>query len=327
MIPMVKTIMKFLEADGIPYKVVYPSRDCKEEYKDRYIERGNSPEFLEVFIDGWDIMLDGLDSLGGTAIELSEGQFLSDVIQPFNCEENQYIERQILSFKHSLEWENPRYKDLKEKIEDEELQSAKRYYMNQSFINGGGRCQHTFVELKELFEGNEDLKCFDENHELTIEQFDQIFGLIEKVINEVNLNYFEYDSTGEHLRFTQKISMTDLNLERKLTRCLDKNNYLDVRYNQQLQKMNYEDIKNLSLLDIEKKYLKEYMDIIFGILRKGNCYWDEVISKEVSDEFLKQMICEVYKQSFLQHMSIEKENSQTMNLPVFSIRKAYVAMM
>lgn len=81
-VPTIKSIMRRLKEDEIPYTVVYPTRDCKEEYRERYINRGNNQSFLDVFIEGWDVMLDGLDCLGGTVIEIGEGQYLSDVIQP-----------------------------------------------------------------------------------------------------------------------------------------------------------------------------------------------------------------------------------------------------
>ncbi len=81
-IPTIKSIMSRLKEDDIPYTVVYPNRDCKEEYRQRYINRGNNQSFLDVFIEGWDVMLDGLDCLGGVVIEIEEGQYLTDVIQP-----------------------------------------------------------------------------------------------------------------------------------------------------------------------------------------------------------------------------------------------------
>ena len=80
-IPTIKSIMRLLKTDGIPYSVVYPSRDCKEEYRERYIKRGNTQAFLDIFIERWDDMLDGLNELGGRVIELREGQYLSDVIK------------------------------------------------------------------------------------------------------------------------------------------------------------------------------------------------------------------------------------------------------
>ena len=58
------------------------TRDCKEEYRQRYINRGNNQSFLDVFIERWDVMLDGLDCLGGVVMEIGEGQYLTDVIRP-----------------------------------------------------------------------------------------------------------------------------------------------------------------------------------------------------------------------------------------------------
>ena len=81
-VPTIKSIMRRLKEDDISYMVVIPTRDCKEEYRQRYINRGNNQSFLDVFIERWDVMLDGLDCLGGVVMEIGEGQYLTDVIRP-----------------------------------------------------------------------------------------------------------------------------------------------------------------------------------------------------------------------------------------------------
>ena len=44
-IPTIRKIMEFLTADYIPYTVVYPERERKEEYEGRYRNRGDSESF------------------------------------------------------------------------------------------------------------------------------------------------------------------------------------------------------------------------------------------------------------------------------------------
>lgn len=104
-IPTDRNIMSRLERDSIPYTVVYPNRSLKEEYYTRYLARGNTESFLEVFIDGWDMWMDSVRNNNGSHIELQSGEFLSDVIKlpnrDFGIIENKetYI-TQIISTQH-----------------------------------------------------------------------------------------------------------------------------------------------------------------------------------------------------------------------------------
>lgn len=80
-IPTDRSILCRLEQDAIPYTVVYPARNLKEEYRQRYLDRGNNESFLDVFIGGWDVWMDLIRDNNGPHIELQSGEFLSDVIQ------------------------------------------------------------------------------------------------------------------------------------------------------------------------------------------------------------------------------------------------------
>ena len=63
-IPTVRSVMSLLDADDIPYTVVYPDVELKDEYEERYRRRGDSQNFLDVFIEGWEYMLQDLDKYG-----------------------------------------------------------------------------------------------------------------------------------------------------------------------------------------------------------------------------------------------------------------------
>lgn len=79
-IPTDSIILYRLEQDKIPYTIVYPDRSLKEEYRARYLARGNTASFLDVFIGNWDMWMDWVRDNNGTYIELQSGEFLSDVI-------------------------------------------------------------------------------------------------------------------------------------------------------------------------------------------------------------------------------------------------------
>ena len=79
-IPTDIRIMEWLEEDGIPFTVVYPAIDLKEEYRNRYISRGNNEDFINVFIGDWDWWISMLKSQQGCdKIELKANEYLSDV--------------------------------------------------------------------------------------------------------------------------------------------------------------------------------------------------------------------------------------------------------
>ena len=66
---------------GLNYNIVYPKRSLKDEYKKRYIARGNTEHFLDIFVNGWDNFINSLEKFKtGNHIVLNKNEFLSDVI-------------------------------------------------------------------------------------------------------------------------------------------------------------------------------------------------------------------------------------------------------
>ena len=81
LIPSAYDVLVQLKKENIPYYLCYPQRDAKEIYKTRYINRGNTEDFLYIFIDGWDRFMDVLEGdRYGRHIVMQPHQFLSDVI-------------------------------------------------------------------------------------------------------------------------------------------------------------------------------------------------------------------------------------------------------
>lgn len=71
-----------LDAD-LPYYLVYPTRDQKSDYLERYKLRGASDSFVALMDAKWDEFLSDLENQGGrpcTHIVLSRGQYISDVM-------------------------------------------------------------------------------------------------------------------------------------------------------------------------------------------------------------------------------------------------------
>ena len=77
-----KEVRDALVNEGIDFTLVYPSKDIKDEYIQRYIDRGNDGKFVELLKQNWDIWTDELENQERCEkIKLESGQYLSNVIE------------------------------------------------------------------------------------------------------------------------------------------------------------------------------------------------------------------------------------------------------
>jgi hypothetical protein len=61
--------------------LVYPNREIKDEYIQRYKDRGNNDAFVDLLDKNWDNWMDEMDSQEGCSkVKLGSGQYLADVI-------------------------------------------------------------------------------------------------------------------------------------------------------------------------------------------------------------------------------------------------------
>lgn len=81
-----KDVRDALIKKGIPFVLVYPDRSLKDEYIQRYKDRGNNDTFVELLNKNWDTWMDEMDATrapdGQTLykVKLGPGQYLTDVI-------------------------------------------------------------------------------------------------------------------------------------------------------------------------------------------------------------------------------------------------------
>ena len=74
-------ILSQLRTEGIPYLLIYPVRSAREEYRQRFIKRGNKDNFMKIFIGRWDSFIDAFErDTYGRHIVLQPHQYLSDVL-------------------------------------------------------------------------------------------------------------------------------------------------------------------------------------------------------------------------------------------------------
>jgi hypothetical protein len=81
-----KEVRDALIKKGIPFVLVYPDRSIKDEYIQRYRDRGNNDAFVDLLEKNWDLWQDEMDAIapqeGQTLykVKLGSGQYLTDVI-------------------------------------------------------------------------------------------------------------------------------------------------------------------------------------------------------------------------------------------------------
>jgi uncharacterized glyoxalase superfamily protein PhnB len=76
-----KEVRDALQNQGINFTLVYPKKDIKDEYIQRYIDRGNDGKFVDLLKQNWENWVGELEQQSGCEkIKLDSGQYLSDVI-------------------------------------------------------------------------------------------------------------------------------------------------------------------------------------------------------------------------------------------------------
>lgn len=75
-------VRKALVSNKMEFILVYPKRELKGDYLNRYKERGSPEAFINLLDNKWDEWMDELESQKGCRhVVLNKGQFLKDVIR------------------------------------------------------------------------------------------------------------------------------------------------------------------------------------------------------------------------------------------------------
>ena len=75
-----KEVRKALRDNGIPYIVVVPKKELKDEYLKRYIKRGSPQPFVDLLYHKWNEFLNEIEEESAPVVHLEAGEFLSDVL-------------------------------------------------------------------------------------------------------------------------------------------------------------------------------------------------------------------------------------------------------
>lgn len=79
-----KNVRDSLIENNLPFIIVYPSKELKEEYMKRYKQRGNDKQFIDMMDKNFESFVDEIDSITSPLVQkvkLTTPKYLSDVIK------------------------------------------------------------------------------------------------------------------------------------------------------------------------------------------------------------------------------------------------------
>ena len=77
-----KDVREALIENGLRFTLVYPKRELKDEYLERYKERGSPEGFINLLTENWDTWMDEMDRQENCQkIVLESGEYISDMVK------------------------------------------------------------------------------------------------------------------------------------------------------------------------------------------------------------------------------------------------------
>lgn len=75
-------VREALYNEGIEYLLVYPSLEMKDEYIQRYIDRGNTTNFVELLNNNWETFINScINDKNCNHMVMKSGEYLTDVLK------------------------------------------------------------------------------------------------------------------------------------------------------------------------------------------------------------------------------------------------------
>ena len=79
-------VRQALNDAGIEYFTIYPQANLLEEYKERYIQRGNDEHFIDFIVNNWSEMMKNIshEPHGFGLLRLESGQYIGDLLSLYD---------------------------------------------------------------------------------------------------------------------------------------------------------------------------------------------------------------------------------------------------
>lgn len=122
---------------------------------------------------------------------------------------------------------------------------------------------------------------------LTVCDLEALNDAAEEIITAMWMVYYEYDNDGNYI--AADFSMDELVQKMKACKARVHTHPLSFSYNEELQNISFYDAVEMPLREIKEKYLKEYLPMLRGIIRKDSMLLGYAASDEISDDYLDDL--------------------------------------
>lgn len=165
--------------------VCCPTDECKEEYRRRFTDRGNSEEFIKVFIDGWEGILSNVRELDDVVhLPLGPGEHLTDI-------------REALDKERASDATRPVAEHLVEKLEEEVREGGKGYVL---YISGWeDTCHYRIPDLHDPAERDFLYRVGRELWELGLSRIIEDAFIFERLDREFEVHFVGREGLADFL--------------------------------------------------------------------------------------------------------------------------------
>ncbi len=124
--------------------------------------------------------------------------------------------------------------------------------------------------------------------------------LAEEVLIRLRYDGYQYDDEGNDI---YPPSGDDAKREERMkafmawVEKMENDHPLEFRGNRELQKITFTEAIEMSFDEIKEKYLKDYLSMMRGIMRKDTMYIGLVADEDISDEYLDNLMAHRYKEN------------------------------
>ncbi len=135
---------------------------------------------------------------------------------------------------------------------------------------------------------------------LGLNDIEDLNFLAEEVLINLRFEGYRYDDDGNDLypplsddeKRKERVKAMESWIEK-----MENNHPLEFRGNRELQKITFTEAIEMSFDEIKEKYLKNYLSMARGIMRKDTMYIGLMADEEVSDEYLDNLMAHRYKEN------------------------------
>ncbi len=135
---------------------------------------------------------------------------------------------------------------------------------------------------------------------LGLNDIEDLNFLTEEVLIKLRYEGYRYDDDGNDIYSysdDDEVRKERLKALESWMEKMENNHPLEFHGNRELQKITFSEVLEMSFDEIKEKYLKNYLSMARGIMRKDTMYIGLAADEEISDEYLDNLMAHRYKEN------------------------------